>query len=149
MRLSKKGWNNVLIFGVLLIIFIFNFSHKLTLSPKVQQRTVIDKQLMIVEIKTPDFRIKRDGRTWLSEPGLGLSEQQLTLLVQNWQTLKLETQPAVTDPSNAYSIFVYSADQPQPIIVQLFQHGDNYLLQSDTDTSLLLTAEQLPLFLGR
>ncbi|WP_028864635.1 hypothetical protein [Psychromonas aquimarina] len=149
MRLSKKGWNNVLIFGVLLIIFIFNFSHKLTLSPKVQQRTVIDKQLMIVEIKTPDFRIKRDGRSWLSEPSLGLSEQQLALLVQNWQSVKLETQPAVTDLSAPYNIFIYSADQEQPIIVQLFQHGDNYLLQSDADTSLFLAAEQLPLFLGR
>ncbi len=149
MRLSKRGWNNVLIFGVLLIVFIFNFSHKLTLSPKVRQRSVVDKQLMIVEIKTPDFRIKRSGRTWVSEPSLGLSEQQLALLVQNWQTLKLDTQPAVTKPNDPYNIFIYSADQEQPIIVQLFQHGDNYLLQSDADMSLLLASEQLPLFLGR
>jgi len=84
MRLSARGWNNVLIFGVLIIVFLFNFSHKLLLAPKVHQRTVISKDIMIVEIKTPDFVIKRSGRNWVSKPNLGLSEHQLALLVQNW-----------------------------------------------------------------
>jgi hypothetical protein len=149
MRLSRKGWNNVLIFGVLFVVFMFNFGHKLTLSPKVQQRTIIDNNLTIVEIKTPDYKIKRFGRSWQSEPSLGLSEQQLTSLVSNWQNLQLETQPPVSNTKSPYTIQVYTANQEQPIIVQLFQYGDNYLLQSDPDISLFLEAQQLPLLLGR
>ena len=149
MRLSKRGWNNVLIFGVLIIIFLFNFSHKLLLQPKVHQRTLISNEVMIVEIKTPDFSIKRAGRSWISEPNLGLSEHQLSLLVQNWQQLPLQTQAAIEAPSDPYIMQVYTANQDQPIIVKLLQEGDDYRLQTDQEMSLFLSAEQLPLFLGR
>jgi len=150
MRLSRKGWNNVLIFAVLLIIFIFNFSQKLTLSPRVQQRSVIPENVTIVEIKTPDYRITRLGRRWQSEPNLHLSKQQLNTLVNNWQRLKLSTQDPVSEKTDApYTIQVYIADQDQPIIVQLYQYGNHYLLQTDSKMSLLLTANQVPLLLGR
>ena len=149
MRLSKKGWNNVLIFGVLTIIFLFNFSHKLLLEPKVHQRTLINKDMLILEIRTPDFSIKRDGRSWISEPNLGLSEQQLSSLVKNWQNIPLQTQEPVIQPKNPFVMQVYSANQDQPIIVKLIQQGENYLLQTDETMSLFLSAQQLPLFLGR
>ncbi len=149
MRLSKKGWNNVLIFGVLIIRFLFNFSHKLLLKPKVYERTVISREMMIVEIQTPDFSIKRSGRSWISEPSLGLSEHQLSLLAQNWQTLPLSTQAAIVQPQSPFIIQVYTANEAQPIIVQLIQMGEDYLLQTDQDMALFLSGEQLPLFLGR
>ena len=149
MRLSRKGWNNVLIFGVLIVVFLFNFSHKLLLKPKVHQRTLIDSSVMIVEIKTPDFAIKRSGRNWVSEPNLGLSEHQLSLLVQNWQTLPLDTQSAILEPKNPFVMQVYTANDAQPIIVRLIQQGENYLLQTDDEMALFLSSQQLPLFLGR
>ncbi|PKG38186.1 hypothetical protein [Psychromonas sp. Urea-02u-13] len=149
MRLSKRGWNNVLIFGVLIIVFLFNFSHKLLLKPKVHQRTLIGSEVMIVEIKTPDFSIKRVGRNWISEPNLGLSELQLSLLVQNWQHLPLQTHAAIIQPQNPFVMQVYTANDAQPIIVKLIQQGDDYLLQTDENMSLFLSSEQLPLFLGR
>ncbi|MEI6898211.1 MAG: hypothetical protein V5786_12165 [Psychromonas sp.] len=149
MRLSKKGWNNVLILGILIMIFLFNFSHKLLLKPKIQQRTLINSERIIVEIKTPDFSIKRSGRSWKSEPDLGLSEQQLSLLIQNWQHLKLKTHPPAKSRISPYTIQVYIAKQEQPIVVQLFQYGDDYLLQTEKDLSMLLNAHQLPLLLGR
>lgn len=149
MRLSKKGWNNVLIFAVLIVIFIFNFSHKLLLSPKVNERTIIDKQLTIVELHTPDFTIKRVGRGWVSKPEMGLSQQQLTSLMQNWQHLKLTAQPLIKNPKSPFVIQVYNSSQEQPTIVQLIQLGENYLLQIDNETSLFLDAKQLPLLLGR
>lgn len=148
-RLSAKGWNNVLIFSVLIVVFLFNFSHKLLLKPKVKQRTVISNEVMIVEIKTPDFSIKRAGRSWISEPSVGLSEHQLSLLVQNWQTLPLQTQGAMLNPKNPFIMQVYTANEMQPIIVKLIQQGDDYLLQTDENMALFLSGDQLPLFLGR
>ena len=149
MRLSRKGWNNVLIFAVLFIIFISNFGHKLILSPKVQQRSVINQDLTIVEIRTPDYKIQRVGRTWKSEPNLGLSEQQIASLVYNWQNLKLDTQALVNNITAPYIIQIYTVEQAQPFTVQLLQQGDNYLLHTESTISLFLDAEQLPLLLGR
>jgi len=149
MRLSKKGWNNVLIFAVLIVMFTFNFSHKLLLSPKTDERTIIDKQLTIVELHSPDFTIKRVGRGWASKPEMGLSQQQLTSLMHNWQQLKLTAQATLKNPQSPFVIQVYTSDQQQPTIVQLIQQGENYLLQIDNEISLFLDAEQLPLLLGR
>lgn len=149
MRLSKKGWNNVLIFSMFTIIFLFNFGHQLPLSSKTEQRSIISDQATIVEIKTPDLRVTRVGRSWKSEPQLGLSELQLSSLVKNWQTLKLETSPAFEITNSQYIMQVYIAEQVQPITVALLQQGENYLLQSDANESLLLNAAQLPLLLGR
>ncbi len=149
MRLTKKGWNNVLIFAVLGIVFVFNFSHKLKLQPQVAQRTVVSNQQTIVEIKTPDFKLIRTGRSWSSEPSTGLSSQQLTHLVNNWQSIALKSTTASPNSSSDYYISIYIAQQEQPIMVQLEQDGDNYLLHVHDDISLQLSSEQLPLFIGR
>ncbi|WP_413691835.1 hypothetical protein [Psychromonas sp. KJ10-2] len=90
MRLSKKGWNNVLIFGVLLIIFIFNFRQQLNFSNTTQQRPVISPDFTIVEIQTPDFVMTRTGREWKREPSINLSNENLQSIVDNWQALPLD-----------------------------------------------------------
>ncbi|AGH80013.1 hypothetical protein PCNPT3_00355 [Psychromonas sp. CNPT3] len=149
MRLSKRGWNNVLIFGILIIFFLFNFSQKLLLKVKHNDHTLIDSQLVIIEIKTPDFSLKRNGRSWISEPSLGLSEEQLALLVHNWQNIELPSEAIVKTPNDPFVMQVYTANNAQPIIIQLIQQGDHYLLQRNNEQALLLNQQQLPLFLGQ
>lgn len=149
MRLSRRGWNNVLIFAVLTIIFIFNFAPKLVPQDEQQYLPVINNQLTIVEIKTPDFKIARVGRHWQSQPDLGLSQQQLTTLVHNWQHLALPVQEARITPKSSYIISIYSADQAQPTVVNLIQQDDGYQLQTQSNHALFLATHQLPLLLGR
>ncbi len=148
MRLSNKGWNNVLIFGVLTIVFIFNFSHKLTLSPQVNSRTIIPKQETIVEIKTPDSLLTRHGREWQLTPPSALTQPQLNQLVAQWQQLALKTQENVA-PNNHYPIFVYVANKQQPYVVNLIEQDDHYLLQVNGEITLRLETRDLPSLLGR
>ena len=149
MRLSRKGWNNVLIFAVLTIIFIFNLGHKLAPNKESDQLFIIDQQLTIVEIKTPDFKIIRVGRSWQSEPNVGLSEQQLAMLINNWQHLPLTVHDPIPPSPHSYPVLVYSANNSEPITVNLIQQGDDYVLQTESNNTLFLTAQQLPLLLGR
>ncbi|WP_354622801.1 hypothetical protein [Psychromonas sp. MME2] len=149
MRLSRKGWNNVLIFAVFTIIFIFNFGHKLTANKKPVALSIIDKNLTLVEIKTPDFRVTRVGRSWQSQPNLGLSAKQLATLVNNWQQLTLNPHEPIPLGSHPYTILIYSADREEPITVNLIQQGDDYVLQTESNHALFLNAQQLPLLLGR
>lgn len=149
MRLSKKGWNNVLIFGVLIIVFFFNFSQRILFKVKHNSHTLIDAELVIVEIKTSDFSIKRNGRDWISEPSLGLSPQQLAQLVHNWQSIELPSEVPIKEPKYPFTIQVYTANETQPIIIQLIQQGDDYLLQYNNERALLLNSQQLPLLLGQ
>lgn len=150
MRLSKRGWNNVLIFGVLLIIFIFNFSEKLRLSSTIPQHTVISSDITIVEIETPDYIITRVGRKWESKPNIGLSSENLQHIVNNWQTIPLDTLAEQNLPTSDFTLKFFVTEQTQPIIVQLHQQADNqYILQVNDDTFLSLPTEKLTSFLGR
>ena len=148
MRLSTKGWNNVLIFGILLIIFVFNFRHQLHLSPALS-RTVISSALTIVEIETPDYSITRIGRKWETTPPTGISSEKLQEIVNNWQKTPLDHSTEQNKLNSDFIIKLFVAEQTSPIIVQLHQQqNDQYILQIDDQLFLSLPPEKLPLFLG-
>jgi hypothetical protein len=148
MGLSKKGFNNILIFTMLSIIFIANFSHLLFESENEVTQTIIHPSKHIVEIQTVDLVIKRVGRSWSTEPSIGRSEQQLADIIQRWQTTPLSVYEGDFDDRSPYIIKIYLIEQIQPIIVKLYQNGDNYLLQTNEMLLLQLNAAQFPLFFG-
>lgn len=150
MRLSKRGWNNVLIFGILLIIFIFHFSQQLSLSSQHSQRSIIPPALTIVEIITPDYTVTRVGRKWKSEPNIGISSEKLDRIVNNWQNLPLDTLAAQNTPHSDFAIKFFAAEIDQPIIVQMHQQADDhYIVEIDGQQFLSLPADKLTLFLGK
>jgi hypothetical protein len=122
---------------------------KLLPSSKKNQQTVINSGLSIIEIKTPDFSIKRFGRRWITEPNLGLSNQQLAQIVHAWQAFPLQKHAAPLQEKNPFIIQIYIANKDQPVTVKLIEYGHNYLLQITNNITLLLNSKQLPLFLGR
>jgi len=148
MGLSKKAFNNILIFTMLSIIFIANFSHLLFESENKATQTVINPSKHIVEIQTVDLAIKRLGRSWSTEPPIEYSEQQLVNIIQRWQTTPLSVYEGTFTNSNPYVIKIYLIEQVQPIIVKLYQHGDDYLLQTEEMRLLQLSTAQFPLFFG-
>jgi len=150
MQLSKKGWNNVLIFGILLSIVIFKFSSPLGRNIGVSTTTVIAPDLTILEIQTPDYTITRMGREWQREPSLGLSNEKLQQIVNSWQTIPLASLTEQQLPPASFSLSFYVAEQQKPIIVQLHQQqNDHYILQVNEDLYLSLPAEKLTLFIGK
>jgi hypothetical protein len=150
MRLSKRGWNNVLIFGVLLVIFIFNFSQNLRLSSSVETQSVIPPDLTILEIQTPDYVITRVGRQWTQQPSVGLSSEDLQQIVNNWQTMPLDVLTEQELTTSTFILRFFIAEQTQPIIVQLHQlQNGQYVLQVNERTFLSLPIEKLTLFLGK
>lgn len=150
MHLSPKGWNNVLIFGVLLLILIFKFSQKSTIPSSISTHPIISPDLTIVEIETPDYSISRVGRNWESHPNLSLSSEKLASIVDNWQTVRLDS---LIEPHSSLSPFlikVFVAEQADPIIIQLYQQPNNqYIVQIDGASLLILPLNKLPLYLGR
>jgi len=150
MRLSKRGWNNVLIFGVLLVIFIFNFSQNLRLSSSVDTQSVIPPEVTILEIQTPDYVISRVGRQWAQKPSIGLTSEDLQQIVKNWQTMPLEVLTEQELTNSTFILRFFIAEQTQPIIVQLHQlKNEQYILQVNEQTFLSLPIDKLTLFLGK
>ena len=81
---------------------------------------------------------------------MGISNNKLQQIVNNWQTVPLDT---LIEQELTYSAFIlrfFIAEQKQPIIVQLHQlPNDQYILQVNEHIYLSLPADKLSLFLGR
>lgn len=150
MRLSKKGFNNLLIFGILLITFIFNFNQRLREPQQTDQSTVIPKAFTILEIRTPDYTLTRIGRNWQRKPSMGISSNKLQQVVNNWQTIPLDSLTEQNHPPSDFVLTFFVAEQEEAITVQLHQLQNNqYILQVDEKLYLSLPTDKLSLFLGR
>ncbi|MCE2593998.1 hypothetical protein K6Y31_04110 [Motilimonas cestriensis] len=132
MKLSKKAWNNVLIFAVLGMIFIFNFSHKRMLNEEIsspKQTTLLPSHSMILTMQGPDYTIERIGRSWRSRPDIGLAPEQLNKMMNAWlseplATLELPTgQLPVSQFSQVYQFWLAGVDEPVSLTLYQLESG--------------------------
>lgn len=148
MRLSKRGLNNILILGVLMVIFLFNMQQQSS-SPLNLPRSVIADKFTILEIETPDYVISRMGKNWKVTPENRLSNNKLHDIVKHWQTTPLDAFIEQEIDTSLFVIKFYVAEQSLPLIVHLYQlSNDDYALQVEDQPLLSLPAEKISLFLG-
>ncbi len=98
MQLSRKGWNNVIIFSMLIMIFFLNGWHKdiggSNNEPVLQP--VLPIQSFVLTLSFVDQKIERIGTSWRTtalQTDVPLTwqgtEQQLGELVNVWQSAQL------------------------------------------------------------
>jgi hypothetical protein len=93
-RLSKKGWNNVLIFSMLLMIMVFNGMHtKLGGSaPDDEPVYLLPENSLVLTLKFANITVERIGQGWRSNPAIGMDGKQLTALMSLWKQQKVQLQ---------------------------------------------------------
>ena len=66
MRLGRKGWNNVIIFSMLIMIFFLNGWHKQFLSGEQEPtlQAVLPTQSFVLTLSFVDQKIERIGTSW-------------------------------------------------------------------------------------
>ncbi len=150
-RLSKKAWNNVLIFSMLLMIFLFNGLHHKLIDSDEEVRTqhLLPQQSYILKLAYPDVTIERIGTGWRSSAAV--SESELIALVQRWkQTLGMtfpdtttaEKLTAGKSPEKLISIWL--AGETKPLTLAFFAQDEYFLVYSQlTSVWLKVTAEDL------
>ena len=118
LRLSKRAWNNVLIFASLFMIVLFNFSNKLMLENANQAPlTLLPADAMIQRIEFGQQELQRIGRGWRLQPMRG-DEVDLNQLIQNWQQVIL-TPTERSMPANPYVITLWLAGEEKGRVVTL------------------------------
>jgi hypothetical protein len=93
-RLSKKGWNNVLIFSMLLMIMIFNGMHKKFNVGKVEnaQVALLPENSLVLTLKFADIAVERIGQGWRTNPAVDLTNAQLVELMGHWKNQQVALQ---------------------------------------------------------
>ncbi|MFC6438572.1 hypothetical protein [Bowmanella sp. JS7-9] len=118
LRLSKRAWNNVLIFASLFMIVLFNFSNKLMLENANQTPlTLLPADAMIQRIEFGQQELQRIGRGWRLQPMRG-DEVDLNQIIQNWQQVIL-TPTERSMPANPYVITLWLAGEEKGRVVTL------------------------------
>lgn len=108
MRLSRTGWNNVIIFAMLLMIFLFNgLHHKLIQSdsPDLIQ-PIFPVNSFVLTLAYPEMKIERVGTSWRATDLIKTSQpkqsiEQLDDLILMWQQAEA---PLVEDISHFQAV---------------------------------------------
>lgn len=90
LRLSRQGWNNVIIYGVLALFFLFYIApnHLAMMRSKEMQQVVAPGQ-RILQLSFARTTLKQAGPVWRTEPALALPQGLAEQTVAAWQTLQL------------------------------------------------------------
>ena len=148
-RLSKRGWNNVMIFACLAMIIIFNtMSNKLVDNAEGESGLILPPQSMILTLEYPSGTIERLGRNWRvtldndSLKNADQSNQQFAhYLTNQWLMLQGETQLTQSDETG-YRVVIWLAGEQNPIRFWI-QPQAQLITNILTQQTWYLTAQQI------
>lgn len=154
-RLSRKGWNNVLIFASLFMILIFNGVHNKLInkvSPE-QSKNLLPVAEVVLSADFPNISVERVGRGWRSLPQSEYTDQQVSDVINQWQQLAgdLVTNEVLLEqlkqsyPNKVVSFWF--ANYESAYVLQIFQHTDGLTYIKSPDAWYLTDAISSEFFL--
>lgn len=133
LRLSRKGWNNVLIIGVISMIFILNLTNEQRTaddpSASNQPIRLLELDTVILTMDYPAAQFERIGKSWRSTINT-LSVAQIQQLEQDWLALDvMELKGAKVELAPEAVVRLTVMGLPEPLTVALINStGLNYLV---------------------
>lgn len=136
--MSRRGWNNVLIFSTLIMIFLFNGLHNKLFSNDQTSELIVDAPFNLYSIDFPGVSLQKEGQNWrlASAQEIRLSNKQLNALVARWQTLQgqpLEVQPSFNSYPKATASFWFQGQQ-KALVVRLYPVNGQLLAATEEKT---------------
>ncbi|EWH10633.1 hypothetical protein DS2_07368 [Catenovulum agarivorans DS-2] len=125
-RLSRAGWNNILIFSSLIMIFLFNGLHLKIFSnddDAIELSYLLPADQMILTVDFANLSVERIGRSWRTVPESNHSSEHLHNIIQQWQQLEVQSLHEMPAAANQYPDRVVSfwfAGQQTAFVVQIF-----------------------------
>ncbi|KXO06565.1 hypothetical protein AKG98_3125 [Moritella sp. JT01] len=154
MQLSRRGWNNVLIFSVLAMMLVFQYSGKKIKGdePAGQYQAALPAHAVVLSMQFDNIQIQRVGSQLTTLPASGLSQPQLKQIIKAWETGTFK--PVINDiviANLAYGINISFelANLSEPITLILYQIDGGYLLQNWQNKLLQIDESELQVLLPR
>ncbi|WP_448565832.1 hypothetical protein [Thalassotalea ganghwensis] len=137
-KLSRAGWNNVIIFGVMGFILIINATNNNVFSTKSEshaQQYLLGENAVILTLQvSEEVSIQRLGTKWQATPEK-ITGQALAQMMRSWQQLEGEliSAPEDVDLSLALPIVVSVANRQHPLSLKLVATDDQLLIFNDAN----------------
>ncbi len=133
MRLSKRGWNNVIIFAMLVMIILFNLSDIFkSEQASLEAVPLLPEHALVMSIEYADWKVERIGQSWRRSPGT-TDTNDLSALAASWQSAMVQALPAeptLTDASPMVAV-VWLAGEAQGRVYEFYRQGESTLLRHD------------------
>jgi len=134
MKLSRTGWNNVIIFSVMIFILVINVTNKKLYSTddnkNGEQNTIFAKHAVILSLAVnQQVTIERIGRTWRATPAK-ISGQALEQMMLTWHETagNIVAEPPELDHQMALVVSVELAGETQAQLLNLFITNNEFLV---------------------
>ena len=148
-KLSRTGWNNIIIFSVMGVILLINLTQRpANHDPSTashEQALFSQSQLILTLEIQQHVVIERIGRTWRSTPAL-IQGQALDQMMMSWQQVsgKAVEQPAHVDLKMGLVVSLAIAGEANLMQLQLYDLDDTlYIYKTAAEQWYALP---LPLF---
>ncbi|CUS47606.1 MAG: hypothetical protein HLUCCO02_11335 [Idiomarinaceae bacterium HL-53] len=125
--LTKRGWNNVLIYTVLGFMFVFYFlGHE---SGEIAQQSSLSpfSERTIVQIEDAEVQWMRVGAQWQQMGGDPMDAEVFRRWLNAWQNLELRASQTLLS-GREYSVTIVLADHPEPLRVGVFYQNGQVLV---------------------
>ena len=145
-KLSQRGWNNVIIVSMLMLIMLFNFSSDLLNegSDEVSSLlTLVPANMTITTMEFEQEKVERIGQGWRAtseDYASKYSNERLASLVEHW--IKAEISLFEQDPNwqpSTSTVTLWFAGQALPIEYQFMQLADKTFVKIDKQTYQLIS----------
>lgn len=131
LRLSRQSWNNLIIFGVLVLFFLFYIapSHLAFMLNRDSEITLVHPGQRILQLQFPQATLKQAGPVWRFEPQQQAPQPEQ--LLQHWQQFVL---PAPV-PEGAQilaqvcRVQLYQSGEAEPALWQIVLDQQQWYLQ--------------------
>ncbi len=144
MKLSRAGWNNVIIFSVMAFILIINMTNNQLFSENEEttqsaQPYLLGEHATILTLSiSPNLLIERIGKTWRSTPAI-LQAQPLEQMMLSWQNsigVTVEAPPEL-DQQMALVVKVDLAGNEHTQLLNLYATDTELLVHNQTTSQWL------------
>ena len=129
-RLTRVGWNNVIIFGVIAFILLINLTHDNTFNTvkalRNEEVNILGEAPVILTLTVNErWKVERIGRSWRTN-NEWLKGQALDQMMLAWHETEATVivAPSDFDPQLALAVTVELAGVERPLLINLYVEQD-------------------------
>lgn len=149
MKLSRAGWNNVLIFSIMAYILLINTTHNSLFGDDENdsgELTLLPEASVILALQVnQSLVIERIGQSWRTRPVKSASSQALSAMMMAWQDSKGLTlaEPPQVSSTNATVVTLTLAGEEQPLVLMFYVDSDQVLVHNKRHQRWLSIAPEI------
>lgn len=137
-NLTQRAWNNVIIFAMLFMVYLFSISNELIIknNDDDQVRFLFPEHSVIMQIKFSEVTLERIGQSWRTQGSDQWSMNSLQSLVHNWSKLIVHEQE-YTSLNNPYIVTLLLAGEENNRVLQVSSVTDGVMINSGAKSYLV------------